>query len=45
VQTDQQGDRIAYQPELRTEIERKHGAKTVEALDSIGIKFDAGVEA
>jgi uncharacterized RmlC-like cupin family protein len=45
VQTEQQGDRIAYQPELRTEIERKHGAKTVAALDSIGIKFDAGVEA
>ena len=45
VQSEQQGDRIAYQPELRTEIERKHGAKTVAALDSIGIKFDAGVEA
>ena len=44
VQTDQQGDRIAYQPELRAEIEHKHGAKTVAALDKIGIKFDAGVE-
>ena len=44
VQTEQQGDRIAYQPSLRDEIERKHGTKTVEALDRIGIRFDAGVE-
>jgi uncharacterized RmlC-like cupin family protein len=45
VQTAEQGDRIGYQPELRAEIESKHGRKTVEALDRIGIKFDAGVEA
>ena len=45
VQTAEQGDRIGYQPELRDEIERKHGRKTVEALDRIGIRFDAGVEA
>jgi len=44
VQTEQQGDRIAYQPSLRDEIERTHGTKTVEALDRIGIRFDAGVE-
>jgi uncharacterized RmlC-like cupin family protein len=44
VQTDEQGDRIAYQPVLREEIARKHGATTVEALDRIGIRFDAGVE-
>lgn len=45
VQTAEQGDRIGYQPGLRAEIESKHGRKTVEALDRIGIKFDAGVEA
>jgi len=45
VQTAEQGDRIGYQPELRDEIERKHGRKTVEALDRIGIRFDAGVDA
>jgi len=44
VQTVEQNDRIAYQPELRNEIERKHGSKTVDALDRIGIRFDAGVE-
>ena len=44
VQTQEQGDRIGFQPELRAEIERKHGQKTVEALDRIGIRFDAGVE-
>ncbi len=26
------------------EIERKHGRKTVDALDGIGIRFNAGVE-
>ena len=45
VQTGEQGDRIGFQPELRAEIERKHGHGTVEALDRIGIRFDAGVEA
>jgi uncharacterized RmlC-like cupin family protein len=45
VQTEQQGDRIAYQPELREAIQRKHGQRTVEALDRIGIKFDAGIDA
>ena len=45
VQTAEQGDRIGYQPELRAEIERKHGRKTVAALDRIGIRFDAGVDA
>lgn len=45
VQTGEQGDRIGFQPELRAEIERKHGHRTVEALDRIGIRFDAGVEA
>jgi uncharacterized RmlC-like cupin family protein len=43
VQTQEQSDRIAYQPELREEIESKHGSKTVEALDRIGINFTAGV--
>ena len=43
VQTAEQSDRIAYQPELREEIESRHGLQTVEALDSIGIRFDAGV--
>jgi len=41
----EQGDRIAYRPELREEIANRHGAPTVEALDRIGIRFDAGVEA
>ena len=45
VQTAEQSDRISYQPELREEIERKHGKQTVEALDRIGIRFDAGVDA
>lgn len=45
VQSAEQGDRIGYQPELRAEIERKHGRQTVEALDRIGIRFDAGVDA
>lgn len=45
VQTAEQGDRIGYQPELRAEIEMKHGKKTVDALEGIGIRFDAGVDA
>jgi len=45
VQTVEQGDRIGYQPALREDIERKQGKKTVEALDRIGIRFDAGVDA
>ena len=45
VQTREQSDNVAFQPELREEIERKHGANTVDALDRIGIRFDAGVEA
>ena len=44
VQTREQSDRIAYQPQLRKEIERKHGTQTVDALDRIGIRFDAGIE-
>jgi uncharacterized RmlC-like cupin family protein len=43
VQTAEQSDRISYQPELREEIERRHGRQTLEALDGIGIRFDAGV--
>ena len=43
VPSDLQGDRIAYPPALRDEIARKHGARTVDALDRIGIRFDAGV--
>lgn len=43
VQTAEQSDRISYQPELREEIESRHGRQTVEALDGIGIRFDAGV--
>ena len=43
VQNAEQSDRISYQPELREEIERKHGRQTVDALDGIGIRFDAGV--
>jgi uncharacterized RmlC-like cupin family protein len=43
VQTTEQSDRVSYQPELREEIERNHGRKTVEALDGIGIRFDAGL--
>jgi uncharacterized RmlC-like cupin family protein len=42
VQGEQQSDRIAYQPELRDAIEHQHGRQTVEALDRIGIRFDAG---
>ena len=45
VLTEQQGDRIAYQPQLRDEIARKHGPRTLEALERIGIRFDAGVDA
>ena len=40
----EQGDRIAYQPSLRDDIERVHGGATVQALDRIGIRFDAGTE-
>lgn len=43
VQTQEQSDRIAYQLALRDAIEQKHGQKTVDALDRIGIRFDAGV--
>lgn len=39
------GDRIAYQPQLRGQVERTHGQRTVEALDRIGIKFDTGADA
>lgn len=42
VQTQEQSDRIAYAPSLREEILQKHGQKTVDALDRIGIRFDAG---
>jgi uncharacterized RmlC-like cupin family protein len=42
VQSAEQSDRIAYQPQLREEIQLKHGQKTVDALDGIGIRFDAG---
>ena len=45
VQTVEQSDAVSFQPELRAEIERKHGAQTVDALDRIGVRFDAGVEA
>jgi len=45
VQTREQSDSVAFHPELREEIERKHGTNTVDALDRIGIRFDAGVEA
>lgn len=45
VQSQEQGDAIAYQPGLRTEIERGHGRPAVDALDRIGIRFDAGVDA
>jgi uncharacterized RmlC-like cupin family protein len=43
IQVPEQGDRIAYRPELREEIASRHGRDTVEALDRIGIRFDAGV--
>lgn len=45
IQTQEQSDCIAYQPELREEIEHKHGKKTVDALDGIGIRFNAGIDA
>ena len=45
VPTVEQSDRVSFQPQLREEIERKHGRKTVDALDGIGIRFDAGVDA
>ena len=45
VPTREQSDRVAFQPDLREEIERKHGKRTVEALDRIGVRFDAGVDA
>jgi uncharacterized RmlC-like cupin family protein len=45
VPASEQGDRIAYRAELRDEIAAKHGTQTVEALDRIGIRFDAGAEA
>lgn len=42
VQTAEQSDRIAYQPQLREAIRQKHGQQTVDALEGIGIRFDAG---
>ena len=44
VQTGEQSDRIGYQPVLRDEIEREHGRGTVDALDRIGVRFDAGID-
>ena len=45
VPTKEQSDNVAFQPELRAEIERKHGRQVVAALDRIGVRFDAGVDA
>src|SRR5262245_32563928 len=45
VPTREQSDNVAFQPELREEIERKHGKQAVVALDRIGVRFDAGVDA
>jgi len=45
VPTREQSDNVAFQPELREEIERKHGKQSVAALDRIGVRFDAGVDA
>jgi uncharacterized RmlC-like cupin family protein len=41
----EQSDNVSFQPDLRQEIERKHGREAVDALDRIGVRFDAGVDA
>lgn len=44
VQGNEQADRIAFVPALRDEIAAQHGIGTVEALQKIGVHFDAGIE-
>lgn len=44
IQTAEQSDRIAYVPELKDEIAAAHGKSALDALDSIGIRFNAGLE-
>ena len=43
IPTAEQSDRVAYAPDVGQGIEREFGTKTIEALASIGFKFDAGV--
>jgi uncharacterized RmlC-like cupin family protein len=44
IPTAEQVDRVAYAPQVGSELEEEFGKHTVDALKSIGIKFDAGVE-
>ncbi|MGE0800570.1 MAG: cupin domain-containing protein [Lautropia sp.] len=43
VQSQEQGDRIAFVPKLQDEIAQQYGQETVDALGRIGVHFDAGV--
>jgi len=42
--TDEQSDRIAFVPALKDEIAATYGKPAIDALDSIGIRFNAGLE-
>jgi uncharacterized RmlC-like cupin family protein len=43
VQSQAQADRIAFVPKLQAEIANDYGTDTIEALEKIGVYFDAGV--
>ena len=42
--TEEQSDRIAFVPALKDEIAATYGKPAIDALDSIGIRFDAGLD-
>ena len=44
VQTSDQGDEIAYSPDIAREIESEHGKEALVALNKIGVRFDAGAQ-
>ncbi len=44
IPTAEQSDRIAYAAQTGIEIAEQYGKDAVEALEKIGIRFDAGVE-
>ena len=44
IPSEEQADRVAYAPQVGEQIEREFGKQTVEALNAIGFKFDAGLE-
>ena len=44
IPNEEQSDRIAYVPALKDEIAATYGKPALDALDSIGIRFNAGLD-